>query len=245
MKGGQGVSALIKKGKRVGCFIIHEMYGNCNSQDALASYMEKQDYLTYCCTPATCCESWNGISTNVYFEWLNMAEKELAHFMNECYTVVIIGYSIGGLIGIHLASKYEVDALITINTPIFISDFRGLIDILRYEQSGKANSNVNRITISTLYNLFSFNRLVNQAKRKLCKLRCPILVVQSKRDKLVNWSSAYYIFENVCSYEKEIQFFPKSGHYILGDSEKGLVLIRVHQFIEKAVESKLMIEGYI
>jgi pimeloyl-ACP methyl ester carboxylesterase len=48
-----------------------------------------------------------------------------------CFAVVIIGYSIGGLIGIHLAEKYGVDALITINAPIFISDFRRLVGMLR------------------------------------------------------------------------------------------------------------------
>ncbi|NLA52610.1 MAG: hypothetical protein GX860_10905 [Alcaligenaceae bacterium] len=239
------MTKLTKNGKRVGCFIIHEMYGTCAGDNTLSYYMKEQGYITYCCTPATCYNSCDAMNPNIYYEWLHFAEKELAHFVNECYTVVVIGYSIGGLIGIHLAEKYRVDALITINAPIYISDFRGLVGMLQYEPEKKSHSNVNRVVISTLYNLLNFKKLVNQAKRKLSKLHCPLLVIQSKKVKIINWSSAHYIFENVCSREKEIQFFPKSGHYILCDSERQLVFIRVHQFIEKAMESKLMVEGYI
>jgi len=239
------VALFAKNRKRIGCFIIHETNGGCDGDDTLASYMEKQGYVTYCYTPAMSFDSWNGVNPNIYIEWLDYAEKKLVEFMKTCYTVVIIGYSIGGLIGIHLAEKYGVDALITINAPIFISDFRRFVDMLRCELGEKGHSKANRMVISTLYNLFSFNKLVNQAKRKLSKLYCPLLVIQSKRDKIFNWSGAYYIFDNVSSRKKEIQFFPKSGHYILNDSEKQLVFIRVHQFVEKAMESKLLVEGYI
>lgn len=239
------MSVLAKKDKRIGCFIINGMNDGCGSNDLLSSYMEEQGCITYCCTPVTCCSSWDGMNSNIYFEWLILAEKELVRFMNDCFAIVIIGYSIGGLIGIHLAEKYNVDALITINTPIYISDFRRLVGMLRYQPREINPSNINRRVISALYNLFNFNRLVNQAKRKLCKLYCPLLVIQSKKDRIIDWSSGYYILENARSRNKEIQFFPKSGHFILCDSEKQLVFIRVLQFVEKTMESKLLVEGHI
>lgn len=234
-----------KKNGRVGCFILHGVSGDRFGVETLCSYLEEQGYSTYRCGIGIKVESVKLFNADVYLEWLYRAERDFKDFCKQYDYVVVIGISVGGLIGILLAEKYMVDALITINTPIYLSDAKKLFEML-YREGGKVSTPyLNRIIILALCRLMGFNRLLHQAKKVLYKLRCPLLVIQGKKDDIVDWKSASYIYDSFLGQNKEIQYFPKSGHFIFLDCESRLVFIRMHQFIEKSVENRMLMEGYI
>jgi carboxylesterase len=221
------VAVFAKKNGRVGCFILHGVSGDRFGVEALCSYLEEQGYGTYCCGIGIEFGSVKLFNTYAYLEWLYRAEREFEEFYKNCDYVVVIGVSVGGLIGILLAEKYRVDALITINTPIYLVDTKKLFEMLYREGEQKGTLHLNRMIILALYHLMGFNRLLHQVKKALYRLRCPLLVIQGKKDDIVDWKS------------------PKSGHFIFLDCESRLVFIRLHQFIEKSVENKMLVEGYI
>lgn len=239
------MAVLTKAGKQVGCFIVHGLTNESLEVEPLARYLEQQGYVLHCSTLGYTRTDYRGLNHNDYPEIIGSTEKELKEFADNCDAVVIIGFSVGGLIGIHLAEKYKLDALITINTPIYFADFRKFVEMLQQRDKSNGHSYLNRKVISTLYTLFNFNRLIQKVKRKLFRLRCPVLVIQGKKDHIANCASACYIYDNIFGREKEIQFFPKSGHFIFSGSESPLVFIRVYQFIEKIMENKLLMEGYL
>jgi len=239
------VAVFAKKTGRVGCFILHGVNGDRFGVEALCSYLEEQGYGTYCCEIGTEFGSVKLFNAYAYLEWLDRAEKEFEEFYKGYDYVAVIGVSVGGLIGILLAERYMVDALITINTPIYPVDARKLLGMLYREGATAGNLHLSRIIILALYRLMGFNRLFHQAKKVLYRLRCPLLVIQGKKDDIVDWKSASYIYDSFLGQSKEIQYFPKSGHFIFLDCESRLVFIRLHQFIEKNVENKMLIEGYI
>lgn len=239
------MAVLTKVDKRVGCFIVGGLINESLEVEPLAKYLEQQGYVTHCPVLGYTRTDYRGLNHNDYLECFGSTEKELKEFVDSCDAVVIIGFSIGGLIGIHLAEKYKIDALITINTPIYFVDFRKLMEMLQQRGKSNGHSYLNRMVTSTLYTLFNFNRLIHKIKRKLFRLRCPVLVIQGKKDHIANCASACYIYDNIFGREKEIQFFPKSGHFIFSDCESPLVFIRVYQFIEKVMENKLLMEGYL
>jgi len=239
------VAMLAIRNGRVGCFILHGMSGDRFGVEALCSYLEEQGYGTYCCEIGIEFSSAKLFNAYAHLEWTCRAEREFEEFYKEYDYVVVIGVSIGGLIGILLAEKYMVDALITINTPIYLVDAKKLLEMLYCEGVGASNLHFNRIIVLALYRLMGFNRLFHEAKKTLYRLRCPLLVIQGKKDDIVDWKSASYIYDSFLGQTKEIQYFPKSGHFIFLDCESRLVFIRLHQFIEKSVENKMLIEGYI
>lgn len=239
------MAVFAKKNGRVGCFILHGVSGDRFGVEALCSYLEEQGYGTYCCEIGIEFSSVKLFNAYAYLEWLGRAEKEFEGFYKEYDYVAVIGVSVGGLIGILLAEKYMVDALITINTPIYLLDAKKLLEMLCREDVGVGNLYLNRIITLALYWLMGFNRLFHQVKKVLYRLRCPLLVIQGKKDDIVDWKSAAYIYDSFLGQAKEIQYFPKSGHFIFLDCESRLVFIRLHQFIEKSVENKMLLEGYI
>ncbi len=239
------MAVFAKKNGRVGCFILHGVSGECFGVEALCSYLKEQGYSTYCSGVGMKFTSVKLFNIDIYLEWLDRAEREFEEFYKNCDYVVVIGVSVGGLIGILLAEKYKVDALITINTPIYLVDAKKLLEMLYREGEQKGTLHLNRMIILALYHLMGFNRLLHQVKKALYRLRCPLLVIQGKKDDIVDWTSASYIYDSFLGQDKEIQYFPKSGHFIFLDCESRLVFIRLHQFIEKSVENKMLIEGYI
>ncbi|MBM7583163.1 carboxylesterase [Caldicoprobacter guelmensis] len=233
------------KNGRVGCFILHGINGDQFGVETLCSYLEEQGYSTYRCGIGIKVESVRLFNVDAYLEWLYRAERDFKDFCKQYDYVVVIGISVGGLIGILLAERYMVDALITINTPIYLSDAKRFLDTVCREGVKGGNSYFNRIIVLALCRLVGFNRLLNQVKRVLYRLRCPLLVIQGKKDDIVDWKSASYIYDSFLGQNKEIQYFPKSGHFIFLDCESPLVFIRMHQFIQKSVENRMLMEGYI
>jgi carboxylesterase len=62
-----------------------------------------------------------------YTEWIKSVELSLIELQAQYERVVIIGFSMGGLIAVNLATKYEVDGIITLNTPIYHWDIKRII----------------------------------------------------------------------------------------------------------------------
>jgi len=90
---------------------------------------------------------------------------------------------------------------------------------------------------------YNLKKMAYQLKSQISEIRCPILIIQGKKDNMVKWTGAYVLYENIPAVQKEIQFFPKSGHGICMDCECKLVCIRIHQFIERIVGDKLIIQS--
>jgi len=233
----------LKRNKNIGCFVIPEIPSQSSDMAPLIHYLQTQGYFVGCPDSLTCVKP-DPIA--VYPFWINSIEKSFSSFAKSCDVVIVVGFSLGGLAGVHLASKYEVDALITINTPAHLQEIWNLYEKYTDVQSQRGKNILENCirNLSRLSLPFSngYRDLVRAVKEKIPVLRCPILVIQGKKDTQIKWSNAYYIYEKAASREKEIQFFPKSGHHICQDCEYKLVFIKVVQFIERVAENRLLLQ---
>ena len=138
----------------------------------------------------------------------------------------------GGLLGSHLASKYPVGRLVTLNTPIYYWDFRNIIGNLALDIKAGRTESVKRYIVSSfkypIYALWNFRRLLGKTKKSFQKVTCPLLTVQTKDDDAVQYSSAEYIYNNVKTTDKTLIYMECGGHgVLLGEqTEEAVNLIR-------------------
>ncbi len=188
-------------------------------------------------------------------EWISASKQGLKRLV-KYPKVYIIGFSMGGAIALDLAAEKAVKTrgsgvvllapcvfikgqhrLVTpefaikhfsrflltdyiINKPSFYYDKRPLAGRPAYDL----------FPITTLRQLVS---LEETARRKLPEVSEPLLVIQSRNDPTVAASGPNYILAHISSKDKGIFWVTRSGHLLTLDAEKGRVIRKVEEFIQK------------
>lgn len=101
------------------CLIIHGFGGGVNEVKILADYLTDKGYVTSCTKLKGHTGNGKDMLDANYNDWISSAEEDLKKLMETTRNIVIIGFSMGGLIAVNLACKYNIKAIITINTPIY------------------------------------------------------------------------------------------------------------------------------
>lgn len=227
--------AVDKAVDKAGCLLIHGFGGDYEEVRHLAEYLENKGYYVLC--PPL--KGHTGIRKDLvgvtYSQWIKSAEKDLSSLKENFEKVFIVGFSMGGLIGINLCEKYELDGLITLNTPIYYWDIKNIISNVITDFREKDFENIKRymrssgkFPISALYN---FRRLLSITKSKLSKVHCPMLIIQARDDDTVRVSSAKYIFGRISSKNKKLKYHDNSGHVILTSPSAKEVSKDVYSFL--------------
>lgn len=223
--------------KKIGCLLIHGFGGSVYEVSPLAEYLERKGYGVIC--PALKGhtgrkEDLRGIT---YHDWLDSAEMALMELLESHDHIFLIGFSMGGLIAINLASKYNVSGLITINTPIYYWDFKRIYLNIVHDLRNKEYTNIHRYMKSsgntTLSALFHFKLLLTRTKPIIRNVKCPLFVTQALDDDTVRKQSARYIHERMSGKRKKLRFYDHGGHLILRSSSASKVMEDIWAFINE------------
>lgn len=205
--------------KDTGCLIIHGFGGNVGEVEYLADYLQSKGYNVLCPSLKGHTDRRKDLAGVIYTDWIKSAEEGLIKIMEKSKKVFIVGFSMGGLIGLNLCEKYDIDGLVTLNTPIYYWDIKNIFSNIISDFKTGSFENVKRYLLSSrkfpIAALYNFRRLLSITKPKIGKIQCPILIAQANDDDTVRRTSAEYIFTRVGSKKKEIKYYDNSGHLIL------------------------------
>ncbi len=170
--------------KKPKCLIIHGFGGGAHEIEAIAKHLINLGYDVVSPTLKGHSATKKEMKKATYANWIESAESELQKMHDNKDEVLVIGFSMGGLIAFNLACRYDLRGIVTINTPIFYWNLaqvlhnimddvknRRTIQIRRYLQA-KQNSPISSMK--------QFLLLLNQTKTKLEKVNCPLLVIQAE-----------------------------------------------------------------
>jgi carboxylesterase len=155
------------------------------------------------------------------YDWIQDAALAYARLRETCSSVYVCGLSMGGSLGLYLAENYCVDGLVSMAAPVYIRISGALPGInitkrLKKLINAEAEMDYDSIPLSWLESL---GRLIRNTARDLCKVKCPVLVVQSGDDSLVRPGSARFIYDHVSSGERELLWLQGGGHNVVkGDA---------------------------
>ena len=198
------------------CLIIHGFGGGVHE---IKAHLIGLDYDVVCPILKGHSTTKKDMKAATYTDWIESAESEFLRLKESGGEVMVLGFSMGGLIAFNLCCKYNLKAIVTINTPIFywnlaqvihnlVDDIknRNVVSIKRYLQA-KQNSPISSMK--------QFLLLLNQTKSKLDKVNCPLLIIQAEDDDTSRIKSVDYIYKHVSSSKKKIKYYNEGGHQIL------------------------------
>jgi carboxylesterase len=74
-------------------------------------------------------------------------------------------------------------------------------------------------------------KLISEAKDLLTAVKCPVLIMHSKNDSVVDLAGARYLCERLGSSDKQLVVVERSGHVMTLDSDWEMVAETTHRFI--------------
>ena len=221
-----------------GIYIIHGYSSSTYEVKDLAKFLANHGYFTIAKNlpgHGTTVEDCNKVT---YEDWLNHVEKDVAELSSKCNEINIIGISMGSVLGLHLASLFPINTLVSAATVFkFKNEFnvRVLVPLLswlvkkRTKSSQYKNAEQIEFTGYSEYPLKALNqmrKLTNKVRQSLKNVKCPTLLIHSKSD-LTSIQENLYIVESEISSQIKEKFIAKNAsHNLFCKSQEQLEIFK-------------------
>ncbi|MFW9995612.1 MAG: alpha/beta hydrolase [Candidatus Odinarchaeota archaeon] len=171
----------------------------------------------------------------------------------------VTGLSMGGLFTLYTASRVpEIDAIAPICAPVFVKQklltLLPIVKLLRVKyfpmtveediqdkswlEDPVVIERMKRYDKTVVRAIDTLLKLMKETKSSLQLIKQPILISQSRKDKVIHPSNAPYIFENVRSEEKAILWLENSGHVATEDHDKEQLYTEITRFFSEHCKGK-------
>lgn len=230
-----------KREKPIGIFLIHGATKTNKELEAIKQQLEKNKQIKVCLPLLPghgTCPYFNETCLKHFWkttpeEWLNYSEKEFLNWKKDYKKIYIGGISLGGNISLCLAAKYEINGLILVGTPIFLSKVLSLAYgsskialwvINKVNKKYKRENKGGQFHGLPIARIMKLKKFIDESKSKLKLVNTPVLILHSKRDDMAHPKSANYIVKNIGSKHKKIIWL-KTPHGIDINSKKQINFI--------------------
>ena len=234
------------EGGDVGCLLIHGGTGSPPEMWWMGKYLANKGLTVLGVRLAGHGTTPEDLASKVWTDFIASAEEGLDQIRSLCDKVFVGGLSFGGLITLYLAAHDPFQGAIVMSAPSYIDDWRlRLLPVLKYfvkwVQMGEEHNLTdpeasNRLfsyrRVPTIFGV-QFSRLLRETRKALSEVNIPLLLMQGVHDHTIPTESAQYFFDHVGSVDKEIVWFPNSGHAITIDTEREIVWDKAYEFIVK------------
>ncbi len=181
-------------------------------------------------------------------EWLAAARDEIRKLRSEHERVCLAGVSMGGVVGLSLASEGLVDALTVIGAPLRLQGgvmLRLLPLVMHFHRYSpkREGSDIqdpvardrhpgyDRIPLRSVYEL---TKLQRQVEGRLMRITAPILVAQGAHDSTASLRDAHRIAAGVSSDDRRLFVGEHSGHVVTVDHDGPRLCGAIASFFESA-----------
>jgi carboxylesterase len=240
----QGKLPFYFAGGKVGCLLVHGFSGSPSEMRQLGEFLANAGYTVAGVRLAGHGKTPEVMAKTRWADWFRSVEQGYWKLKETCDTIVAIGLSMGGALCLYGATRLNFAGVVSICAPIYLADrkaslapaFQHLIRFYRKKSSTKdqvLNQEAGRFTyqLIPMAALTSLLQLIKEVKGKLPRIKMPVLVIQSKNDRVVLPKSGHYIYEHLGGSDKQLVWLEKSGHLATIDSEQEVVFSLVKEFL--------------
>jgi len=228
----------------LGVLVLHGFTSSLKAVDGLLPHLEKNKIPFEIPILRGHSTSVQELAKTDFEDWYHDAEAALLRLSKKVDRIIIVGLSMGGMITLKLAMEHpqKIVGIVTVAAALKFSDpLAGLSPfiskIIPYWPSPKTFNDPHCAKQNTNYKWFSTKAFASLYKASqdietnLGRVKAPLLIIHSRKDKTIPIHAAEILFEKVGSKEKEIVWFEKSGHEMMQDLEAEAVFERIMKFI--------------
>ena len=247
-----GMPFIIKgKSKNVGVLLSHGYMAAPLEVKNLADYLGSLGFWVYVPRLKGHGTSPDDLAKRSYNDWVESIDRGYALISSICRKVVVGGFSTGAGLALNLAARVkEVAGVFAVATPMTLKDFSSkfapAVDMWNrimdkayqvgpkkiFVENKPENPHINYLR-NPISGVRELARLMDDLEPKLSGLNKPALIVQSRRDPVVDPKGSRKIFELLGTQQKEYLLVNLDRHGILlGEGSQ-----RVHKIIGEFVKT--------
>jgi len=209
----------LKRG-RTGILLIHGFVQTHNEIIPIAKHLAEKDF-TVCCpllpghgTCPGCYETclYELVKTTLA-DWKQEVETSFKKLKKEVDTVYVGGQSVGANLSLWLANEYkDVAGLIVLSCAVILSRLvkLGSTSVSIAAKVLNRGGGFSDFPNLSILNLMNMRGILEETRRIIPKINAPILVLHSKKDKMILPKSALYIYNRVTSSIKKLVWIETS-----------------------------------
>lgn len=134
-------------------------------------------------------------------KWIKTIERKIKQ-VGGVENLYLVGHSLGGSLALYLSKKYKFKGIISINSPVYLKKLI-LIKLLVKALNKKKEVTIRKIQYS-VDSVKSVLNFLNELKDVTIDSLDSALVIQSKKDKVVNPKSAKILYNHINSEHKQL-----------------------------------------
>lgn len=156
--------------------------------------------------------------------WMKEAEIAYRNLQKKVDEIIVVGFSMGGVIAMYLAIRYKVKKLVLlsaaakyISPPQLVKDIRAMADDFIHhklednELFARYKFKFKHVPLSATV---EFMRIVQKTQNYIQNIQCPTFIVQGKLDGIVPFATASFLFDQIQSSHKQIYISECGKHHI-------------------------------
>lgn len=147
-------------------------------------------------------------------EWLARCEKQMQQAFARSRDVVLVGFSMGGVIAAWLASVYQVQKLVLVAPAFHYLDFEKIAKSVTKSVSRKKDTSVPGSAQTK-----AFREVVSLCKDSIDHIHCPTLILHGTADEIIDPSSSHDAWKRLGTNTKRLLYLEGAGHKMLYDGQ--------------------------
>ena len=173
-------------------------------------------------------------------EWLGSVRRGFEIISAFADKVCLVGFSTGGALALRLAAEQpeNLAGVVAVSVPvkfrnrnlIFVSVIHGinkltkwvssLEGLMPFRSNESEHPDINYRHIP-MRGLFELRRLIDNMKRRLSDVICPVAVIQGTEDQIIDSKSAEIVLKKIASKDASLHMIPSKRHGILSEDIGG------------------------
>jgi len=235
-------------GGATGCLLLHGFSAMPEEMRPLGEYLAQKGFTVLGIRLAGHATHPNDLKHTHWTDWLDNVEDGLALLSKMCAKRVLIGQSLGGMIALIAAARYDVSGVVGLSTPYGSSKSERLVDVLQRLLQPTIHNPVGRFPPDhPLYNrrelnypaypevpsriLTELDRLATAMVATLPQVRVPALLIHSREDHSVPFTCMQSIYDHLGSSHKEMLPLKGMDHSLVQDPKRRVVFEAVEKFL--------------
>ena len=235
----------LNKNSKKGVLIIHGFSSSTYETLPLGQFLSKKGFRVSVPNLPGHGTTVEDCNATRYYEWLDFVEQKIAELSIDCDELSVIGLSMGSVLSLYLAGLFPINRLIAcatvlkFNNPFVINYVIPLLNRIIIKQKKitdpvkQASKKYSGYDHYPLIALNEFRKLNKYVKKRLVRIKCPILCIHSNADKLSIPKNLDLILDSVSSKIKEKLIVDYATHHLFYDSkDRDLIFNTIYRFLE-------------
>lgn len=233
-------------GGDTGCLLIHGFTGTPKEMRMLGDSLSASGYTVLAPRLFGHATNPEAMRRARWQDWLASVEDGL-NLLRSCTSrQVVMGLSMGGVLSLLAAARYEFAAAVAFSTPSalpsdprrFLLPLIGRLDI-RIKKGAPDWRNQEAALDHMDYPFYpsraivELNSLIITMRSELPRVNLPVLLVQSRQDTSIPAGSMDTIFREVSSVDKSKYWVENSGHVVIREPEREKIFTEVKSFLQR------------